>query len=154
MLQLDRLILYYDFLFGLLGLVLSPSAFHNNTSSYGVAPVEEDNNLPFDYGVGPEGETFDYRTPEEKAYLRILLEPDVDSGGTQFDEGDEGTPVHKSSGRKQRRSHTNRKRNVNDTSLTASPASPPQSGTASRVANISKRTTQLRPASGLLAQHQ
>jgi hypothetical protein len=41
--------------------------------------------------VGPEGETFDYGTPEGKAYLSLLLEPDGDSGGTQFDEGDEGT---------------------------------------------------------------
>jgi hypothetical protein len=48
------------------------------------------------------------------------------------------SPVHKSSGRKQRRSHTSRKRNLNDASLTASPASLPQSGTASRVAQKSK----------------
>jgi hypothetical protein len=37
-------------------------------------------------------QTFDYRTPERKAYLRLLLEHDGDSGGTQFDEWDEDPP--------------------------------------------------------------
>jgi hypothetical protein len=96
--------------------------------------------------VGQEGETFDYRTQEGKAYLRLLLEPDGDSGGTQFDIGDEGTPVHKISGRKQKRSHTSRKRNLSDTSLTASPASPPQPGTASRVAKKSKKADSAPPS--------
>ena len=83
--------------------------------------------------MGPEGETFDYRTPEGKAYLRLLLEADGDS-------------VHKFCGREQRRSHTSRKRNLNDTSLTASPASPPQPGTASRVAKKSKKADSAPPS--------
>jgi hypothetical protein len=95
--------------------------------------------------MGPEGATFDYRAPEGKAYLTFLLEPDGDSGGT-FGEGDEGTPAHKSSGRKQRRSHTSRKRNLNDTSLTTSTASPPQSGTASRAAKKSKKADSAPPS--------
>jgi hypothetical protein len=91
---------------------------------------------------------FDIRnlTPKRKAYLRSLLEPDGDNGGTQFNEEDMGSPFHNSSRRRQRRSHASRKRNLNATSLTASPTSPPQSGTSSRVAKKSKEADSAPPS--------
>jgi hypothetical protein len=91
--------------------------------------------------VGPEGAMFDIRnlTPKRKAYLKSLLETDGDNGDTQFDEEAMGSPLHNSPGRRKRRSHISRKRNLNNNSLTASPASPPQPGTASRVVKKSKK---------------
>ena len=79
---------------------------------------------------------FDIRdlSPKRKAYIRSLLDEDM------------GSPLHNSSSSRTRQTHTSRKRNLNDTSLTASPASPPQPGTASRVAKKSRKADSAPPS--------
>jgi len=79
---------------------------------------------------------FDIRdlSPNRKAQLRSQLDEDM------------GSPLHNSSSSRTRQTHTNRKRNLNDTSLTASPASPPQPGTARRVAKKSKKAGSAPPS--------
>ena len=74
---------------------------------------------------GQKGDTLDITslTPEKKAELLLLLQTDKDNGDTHFN----GVSGH------------SRKRTVKDTSLTASPASPPQSSATKRVTKKSKK---------------